>query len=335
MRGHMIAFSEILPSLERLSPYFGSQLRKSWDGTLRTHIEAVSKHRNLEGGQSIASARSALALELQDPLKKQNFSQQALNVARNALFHSGPHLRLLTEPRTFNALMYAALVAQISKNDVVIWYQDSTTSLEQRPRCGPGWLESKQHQIWLFDIARKSNCRTPTLTNAEAVRLSPELHRLQPDTPISNILKRTLDHLTSTEWRSYADALQDINSYLWQQTFGRHGLRLLQIDTRFTARLVARHCLTSTSLIFKLLFEEPLRNLCKKEIERLSASELEEFVNWNTDWFWFVEGNRRFALILQNGRLYRSGDEGDYICSFEPEALAQKLQSGELIPNLF
>ncbi|MDW9358569.1 hypothetical protein [Sinorhizobium meliloti] len=247
------------------------------------------------------------------------------------VIQTGPHCHLVFAPDAFYTHIFGAIGLRSHEDRWYVSYSCSTVKFTENAKQGPGWLRLGDRTFNVFGLSRSkmdpfSVCgrHAPqrfALTSSEQVvdvnRLVEQLQRALPD----------------GEFPSASDAIKTANQVLWQGYFTSK-LRFLQIDDLDVADLVVLHLRDRSSWLSVTLFGPG--GFAKSLSTHLKSFNCGQWSGWaktTTDFFWHFSGGRIFPLRLDDGEFLNK--DGTFSLRCAPDAVAQALSEGQIIPSLF
>lgn len=161
---------------------------------------------------------------------------------------------------------------------------------------------------------------------------------------IKNIIETFCETEEILNTPTLVEQITKINYRLWPHLFhGTNGtseasdfkvdLVYLEIETIVTELLLKRHLSDSSSLIYRLLFEEKFQKAGAEYFNNLAGS-FSTDGNWGTHFFWAVD-EKLYRVGLQfDGKNIFSVEQNISI-PFTPEGITQALREKKIFPNMF
>lgn len=208
---------------------------------------------------------------------------------------------------------------------------------------------------------------TPEMVNNAKIQLRDLKSQKKIGAPEESALGVTLDYYHGSkvmEQKNYSDQSVLINGQLWNEIFSadsksqKPDIAYIEQE-KIVAELVKKDLSNQGSFMFKVLFDDQLRNRVldnlssvygcwdKSKLDQLlnpdvqDAERKELVVGAGTAFFWGVDGKgERFPLALKEAgdgkKLVRiDKPQLGFEVPFTPDALAEHLETGELLPSLF
>jgi len=248
------------------------------------------------------------------------------------LIHGGPHRCFVLDERVLSSLLVGDCIAKAGGAGALIWYGDTTVSLRSKGRRGPGWFTVGGERIAIFDVPSRYH-DIPIASDRLAPRFNPAFVRALAGTPLENGLQRAGTAIETIPATTFADAIRILNGEIWKEISG--AVPLLQLDTGSIACLIAEHLKENSSPIRQILLDRQSRVAWLALVAGLQYGPVQEFISWNTDFFWLVEGGRRYALACSDTTLVPPQSSGVTPIKLEAQPLIDALVAGRLFPNLY
>ena len=348
IRSNDVALTEVLDGLGRFCPQTRAALLEWLD---RPADEFIANH-----WQRFEAPRSAYALQaraLFDAELANTLRIQGLPVAevhrvvdtfrRRPVYQTGPHSELLLDPVAFHSLLLTGRGAQKAGLDVILFYACGQITLETRTGVGPGWLSPGPDRVNVFGMSRSTLARTGVCGLVEPVTYRLDLPKGDRGTELAGrlpYLVRLRELLVGQTFEGADAAFRRANALLWKDWGADRMAELVVINDDFFRRLVAAHLRAPTALR-TLLFDPERRARMESVAERVHARHGGAFSSDATRFFWALRDRRLRPLRIVDGALREHERSGrprvgadSVVVPFQPDAVADGLESGTLFPNL-
>ncbi|WP_085044291.1 hypothetical protein [Ensifer aridi] len=283
-----------------------------------------------------AHALEQVALLLGDCASRLGYGHQQIETLGKQLvsrpvIQTGPHCHLVFEPDAFYTHIFSSIGLRSHKDNWYVSYSPSTVKFRESGKRGPGWLRIGDQTLNVFGLSRSKMNPFSICGRHAPQRFALTSSERVADT--NQLVEQLQRALPSTEFPSAAEAIKAANQILWSR-FLTSNLRLLQLDDLDVAELVAQHLCDPSSWLSSTLFGPSClaKSLCT-HLKSFSCGEWSGWAKTTTDFFWHLSRGRIFPLRLEDG-LFLNAD-GTFSLPCTPDALAQSLNEGDIIPSLF
>lgn len=129
----------------------------------------------------------------------------------------------------------------------------------------------------------------------------------------------------------YADQMTLTNYRLWKQAPGQHAMELIHIQQEDIAvSLLQKHHIHSNTILHSLLFDSSFNDVFAQNFENIPGAWSDK--NKGSFLFWAIRDNARIPLRKEGIHLVSL--DGSYSVALEPDAIAEVLERGELMPTM-
>ncbi|MBY5361913.1 hypothetical protein [Rhizobium leguminosarum] len=246
---------------------------------------------------------------------------------RRPVMFTGPHSQLLPERFTLAGYM-TGLAASFANQEQVCWMLPcATLRMQVANRKGPGWLSVNGRALNVFGLSIQelkwrrvcSPGRRLNFSHGELCAQSPRLDRLIGD--ISGDVA--------------TDLFQGANRRLLDASMSPSAPKIVDLDERFTAWVVAEHIESGETLVQSLFLSEDMAGLYRRSKEALRADDDPRSLRFPTEHLWAIDaGGHLVALEWSDGCLVSASDRKPVV-RCEIADLVAGLRLGTLVPSLF
>lgn len=282
------------------------------------------------------TGRALFLDELTATLAAQGHHQRTIDAVRAQLdqvpiVQTADHTQLVLDPVMFANHVSTLIGAWRGDHPYVIVLGSSTNTFTSATRHGPALLAAGEDTLNVFGLTNRAR-RNSVYAHPDPVRFAfTAMGTAQPRTAgVAGMLRELLG---ADEHPSAADAYRVANERIWQRFGFADIATLIQLDSAFSARLVARHIRLGAGPVHDLLFADEDRTRFLRERAAIGRDpRLGGFLRHQTDLVWGVAHGRIRSVRLVEGML--RDPEGAVAVRYQPEEVAAALDVGLLAPDV-
>jgi hypothetical protein len=220
----------------------------------------------------------------------------------NHLFHvpiiqQADHSNLLLDKETFlNNFMFYLACREAKVNKMITLQCSNVSCLSQRrPVVGPTFLRTRRNLYNVFSFSKTKLKDSNFCSLPRPVQMSFEVIEGSSVDQHDNFLSQFIDK----KFVSAPEAYRICNNVIWSSLDSHATVSMVMIDDDMTSELAILHIADTTSPIYRLLFEAPVRD-CFIKIKRQFVNSISNLaINSDVpDFFWYRNGSKLVSTKL-------------------------------------
>jgi len=260
------------------------------------------------------------------------FQNIDVDVALNSLWNhpiifTAPHSQLL--PERFTLAGYSAgLATSYANSNRVCWMLAcATVRLQVARREGPGWLPYRGQVLKVFGLPTRQLKWRRVCSPGQKLTFAHGELCLQNDQFQSLIGDISGDVAT--------DLFQEANRRLVGYCIRRDGPKIIDLDERFTAWVIAEHLESGQTPIHALILSDKISSRYKQILAKLQVSYDSRSLRFPTEHLWAIDSAGHLVALRRSNGYFVSASDGKPIVPCHTTELVAGLRSGMLLPSIF
>lgn len=327
----MISESHLAARLARAGSVLGQGLMEAAHLSLRQYLLSIMRPISPPASDSLTLLLNALEKHLVQ-LGIDSPDEWCEALLQRPLMQQADHSSLILDEETFLNNTLFALAAKMENVPRVITVQCSSVSCisSRRPYRGPPILHTRGAEYNVFGKSRRAYSRSTF------VAMPPPYTTVFLPTAVQNSLREDplVGQFVGRSWSNPLEAVQIINSEIWQLMGGRDLADVLFLDDRFSSELVAQHLSKPQSSLYRLIFEPALRSMflsLKHEWFNVSPSFVRSVAD--PDFFWVRHGSRLLPVTIKADELWCNAENYALPIALTGTDIVAAIRSGRLVPD--